>query len=49
MLGAFIEVTKVVKMETLLKALEQVLPERYHKRIPLNKQAIEIGMGLVRK
>ena len=49
MLGAFIEVTHVVKMETLLKALEQVLPERYHKLIPLNKQAIEIGMGLVRK
>ncbi|HPI20008.1 MAG TPA: 2-oxoacid:acceptor oxidoreductase family protein [Candidatus Kapabacteria bacterium] len=47
-LGAFIEARKVVKPETIFKALEQVLPERYHKLIPLNKQAFEVGMGLIK-
>ncbi len=48
-LGAFIEARKVVKPDTIFKALEQVLPERYHKLIPLNKQAFEVGMGLIHK
>jgi len=48
MLGSFIEVTKVVTAETIRKALEQVLPERYHKLIPLNLEAFDIGRGLVR-
>ena len=48
MLGSFIEVTKVVKPETIQKALEQVLPERYHKLIPINLQAFEVGRSLVR-
>jgi 2-oxoglutarate ferredoxin oxidoreductase subunit gamma len=47
MLGSFVKITKVVKVETIWKALEQVLPERYHKLIPINKQAFEIGMSLV--
>ena len=46
-LGAFIAARKVVKPETIMKALEQVLPERYHKLIPLNKQAFDLGMSLV--
>lgn len=48
MLGAFVKITEVVKVETIYKALEQVLPERYHKLIPINKQAFEIGMDLVK-
>ena len=48
MLGSFVEVTKVVKPETIRKALEQVLPERYHKLIPLNLQAFELGQSLVK-
>ena len=47
MLGAFVKITNVVKVETVWKTLEQVLPERYHKLIPINKQAFEVGMGLV--
>jgi 2-oxoglutarate ferredoxin oxidoreductase subunit gamma len=46
-LGSFIAARKVVKPETIYKALEQVLPERYHKLIPLNIEAFEVGMGLV--
>ena len=47
MLGAFVKVTNVVKVETVWKTLEQVLPERYHKLIPINKQAFETGMAMI--
>lgn len=47
-LGAFVQSTNVVKVETVWKALEQVLPERYHKLIPLNQKAFETGMALIK-
>jgi 2-oxoglutarate ferredoxin oxidoreductase subunit gamma len=47
MLGSFIKGTSTVQIDTIKKALEQVLPERYHKLIPLNIQAFEIGMSYV--
>ncbi len=46
-LGAFIKARKTVDPETLVKALYKALPERHHKLIPLNKQAIEIGMSFI--
>lgn len=46
-LGAFIKTRNTVKVETVWKALEQVLPERYHKLIPINQKAFEAGMGLI--
>jgi 2-oxoglutarate ferredoxin oxidoreductase subunit gamma len=48
MLGAFIQGTSTVAPETIFKALEQVLPERHHKLIPLNKQAFEVGASFVK-
>ena len=48
MLGSFVEVTKAVKPGTIEDALKEVLPERYHKLVPLNMQAFEIGRGLVK-
>lgn len=48
MLGSFIEVTKAVQTDTIRKALEQVLPERYHKLIPLNLEAFDVGRSLVK-
>ncbi len=47
MLGAFVKATKVVAEETIMKALAQVLPERYHKLLPLNKQAFEVGISFI--
>ena len=47
-LGAVIKAKNTVKMETVLKALYQVLPERHHKLIPLNEKALEIGMSLIK-
>jgi len=48
-LGAFIKVNETVKIETVWKALEKVLPERYHKLIPINQEAFKKGMELVHK
>jgi 2-oxoglutarate ferredoxin oxidoreductase subunit gamma len=45
MLGSFIKVTNAVKEKSIVKALEQVLPERYHKLIPLNLEAFHVGMN----
>lgn len=47
MLGAFLQVTNTVSTESALLGLKEVLPERYHKLIPLNKQALEVGLKCV--
>lgn len=43
-LGAFLKVKPIVEMENIIKGLKKSLPERAHKLIPLNEQAIQIGM-----
>lgn len=48
MLGAFIKARKSVEVESIIYGLKQVLPERYHKLIPLNQQAFDIGMSHVK-
>lgn len=47
-LGAFIEKTKLVRMDSLFESLGKVLDERYHHLIPSNTKAIEIGAKYVR-
>lgn len=46
-LGALVKINQIVKKESLLIALNDTLPERYHHLIPLNKKAIEMGMKLI--
>jgi 2-oxoglutarate ferredoxin oxidoreductase subunit gamma len=46
-LGALIKVSRVVKKESILQALKETLPERYHHLIPLNEKALETGMKLI--
>ena len=46
-LGSLVKIKAIVKPETLLTALKETLPARHHKLIPLNQQAIELGMSLV--
>lgn len=43
MLGAFLKVTGVVSIDSIWKGLKEVLPERYHKLIPLNQEAFMKG------
>jgi 2-oxoglutarate ferredoxin oxidoreductase subunit gamma len=47
MLGAFLSVCEVVHPSSVIKALSQVLPERYHHLLDVNKQALECGAQLV--
>jgi 2-oxoglutarate ferredoxin oxidoreductase subunit gamma len=42
-LGAFLKAKPIVKLENVRKGLEKSLPERHHKLIPMNIEAIEIG------
>lgn len=45
-LGSFIAQTEVVSIESVMKALHSVLPERHHHLLPLNGQALRRGMEL---
>lgn len=42
-LGAFLKIKPIVKMENVKKGLEKSLPERHHKTIPMNLSALEMG------
>lgn len=46
-LGAFLKVKPIVRMENVTKGLFKSLPERYHSMIPMNEQAIALGMEKV--
>ncbi|SCL94102.1 2-oxoacid:acceptor oxidoreductase family protein [Sporanaerobacter sp. PP17-6a] len=48
MLGAYLEITNVVKIESVLKAFTKVFGERKAKFIPLNKEALEKGAEAVK-
>lgn len=47
MLGAFLGVCQAVGTGSVMKALEEVLPERYHHLLAVNRQALEQGEKLV--
>jgi 2-oxoglutarate ferredoxin oxidoreductase subunit gamma len=42
-LGAFLKLKPIVKMENVIKGLKKSIPERHHHLIPMNEQAIEVG------
>lgn len=46
-LGSFVRLSHIVNAESLGQALKSVLPERYHHLLPLNDQALRLGMELV--
>jgi 2-oxoglutarate ferredoxin oxidoreductase subunit gamma len=46
-LGAFLKLKPVVKMGNVLKGLKKSLPERHHHMIPMNEEAIQLGMEKV--
>lgn len=48
LLGAYLEKKPVVKIDSIIEALKQVLPERYHHLLPLNREALQIGGGLIK-
>ena len=46
-LGAYLKKRPIVKMENVIAGLKKSLPERHHKLIPMNEQAIQRGMEAV--
>lgn len=48
-LGGYLSVKPLVKLDNVIKGLKKSLPERYHKLIPLNEEAIKKGMDHVEK
>ena len=49
LLGAFIELTKVVSSESIIESLKKVLSEEKHHLIEVNKQALNKGLNSVTK
>jgi 2-oxoglutarate ferredoxin oxidoreductase subunit gamma len=47
-LGAYLKVKPLVELDNVIKGLKKSLPERYHHLLPLNKEAIVMGMDSVR-
>ena len=46
-LGGFLKVKPIVKIENVIEGLKKSLSERYHHLIPLNKDAITMGMNRI--
>lgn len=44
-LGALLKIDPIINEENILKGLKKSLPERYHHLIPLNQEAIALGMN----
>jgi len=47
-LGAFVEKTRLVQMDSLFQSLEKVMDEKYHSLIPSNIRSIQIGAEYVK-
>jgi 2-oxoglutarate ferredoxin oxidoreductase subunit gamma len=48
-LGGFLKVKPIIKMENVIKGLKKSLPERYHNLIPLNEKALRRGEEIIRE
>lgn len=47
-LGALLKIRKISTIEDVVRGLRKALPERYHKLIPKNEEALRRGMNLVK-
>lgn len=47
-LGAYLALKPIVKIENVEKGLAKSLPSRHHSLIPMNIQGIQVGMGAVK-
>ncbi|OFX42225.1 MAG: 2-oxoglutarate ferredoxin oxidoreductase subunit gamma [Bacteroidetes bacterium GWA2_30_7] len=43
-LGAYLKIKPIVKLENVINGIKKSLPERHHNLIPLNEKALKIGM-----
>jgi 2-oxoglutarate ferredoxin oxidoreductase subunit gamma len=49
MLGAFVEKTKIVSLDTIIAILPEIFEERYHDLLPVNAEAIRKGVEFAKK
>ncbi|MBQ7855032.1 MAG: 2-oxoacid:acceptor oxidoreductase family protein [Muribaculaceae bacterium] len=47
-LGALLKIKNLLPIESVIKGLKKTLPERHHHLIPMNEDAINRGMNLVK-
>ena len=48
-LGGFLKIKPIVKLDNVIKGLKKSLPERHHALIPQNEEAINRGMEIVQE
>jgi 2-oxoglutarate ferredoxin oxidoreductase subunit gamma len=48
-LGGFLKVKPVIRLENVIKGIKKSLPERYHNLIAINEQALHRGQEIVRE
>ena len=48
-LGGLLKLRPMVSIESVLKGLRKTLPERHHHLIPMNEDALKVGMGLIKE
>ena len=46
-LGALLKVRPIATIDDVVKGLRKALPERYHRLIPMNEEALKRGMALI--
>ncbi len=46
-LGGLLKIVPVVQLENVMKGLKKSLPERHHKLLPMNEEAIKRGMEII--
>jgi 2-oxoglutarate ferredoxin oxidoreductase subunit gamma len=48
-LGGYLKVKPIIKLENVIKGLKKSLPERYHNLIPMNEKALKRGEEIIRE
>jgi 2-oxoacid:acceptor oxidoreductase, gamma subunit, pyruvate/2-ketoisovalerate family len=48
-LGGLLKIAPMVKLESVMAGLKKSLPERHHKLLPMNEQAILKGMEIIQE
>jgi 2-oxoglutarate ferredoxin oxidoreductase subunit gamma len=48
-LGAFLKIKPLIRIENILNGLKDSLPERHHHLIPVNEAAVRRGMDIVKE
>ena len=48
-LGGFLKVKPIIKLENVIKGLKKSLPERYHNLIPMNETALKRGEEIIKE